>query len=617
MRVFLRLRRPPEPARPRARGIPLYPAPRLLLQWPSRPAAFRENLRALLAPLRVSPKMLEGFTVPLRGGAMQPRSLGASLILHVAAVAVLVNLLPILFGARQPTAAELAARRRQKITWYYFENELPHIAQQKSAGPKPSERGGRRPGPAPRGATAWPSRQVIISNPPHPENARQTIVQPDAPNIRITQDVRLPNLVMWAHQPQRPSLEFLTAPDVRLNLAPRLVLPPNVVRPLPPVDLVKRDLARLKAPQLGVTAIEPPAPDVPNLERRVSDLKMAASKALERAPQIAVTPASTAPVTQASSGQQQGGAAAAPAEPPQPLPLSVGGGNGGVGRLIALGINPAPPGGEINVPAGNRAGSFSIAPPGKTPGTPYGALAGLQGAGVGGPAPAGEGSGQGPLNGPSLGAGGREVAEIRVPGLSISGGIRPPPASLGPVVSGPAPAAAPSPAPAPKVNPGALAALVARASRPQVTLPDFPRGNRRAEQGFLPGKRVYTVYINMPNLSSQRGSWILRFAELADRTPGGDEPELTAPVAVRKVDPPYDPNALREGVQGMVVLYAVIHQDGRVDSVRVVRGLDPRLDEGAVNAFRRWEFQPATRNGSPVDLEALVQIPFSASPKPF
>ena len=62
-------------------------------------------------------------------------------------------------------------------------------------------------------------------------------------------------------------------------------------------------------------------------------------------------------------------------------------------------------------------------------------------------------------------------------------------------------------------------------------------------------------------------------------------------MALRKVDPGYDPGAVREGVEGTVVLYAVIHQDGKVDSVRVVRSLHPRLDENAVQALLRWQFQ--------------------------
>jgi len=34
-------------------------------------------------------------------------------------------------------------------------------------------------------------------------------------------------------------------------------------------------------------------------------------------------------------------------------------------------------------------------------------------------------------------------------------------------------------------------------------------------------KRVYTLQVNMPNLTSVSGSWILNFAELNESAPGG------------------------------------------------------------------------------------------------
>ena len=70
------------------------------------------------------------------------------------------------------------------------------------------------------------------------------------------------------------------------------------------------------------------------------------------------------------------------------------------------------------------------------------------------------------------------------------------------------------------------------------------------------------------------------------------------------------PDAIRDKVEGLVVLHAIIRKDGRVERIEVLRSLDPRLDERAVEALGRWEFQPATRNGAPVDLEAVVHIPF-------
>jgi Gram-negative bacterial TonB protein C-terminal len=36
------------------------------------------------------------------------------------------------------------------------------------------------------------------------------------------------------------------------------------------------------------------------------------------------------------------------------------------------------------------------------------------------------------------------------------------------------------------------------------------------------------------------------------------------------------------------------------------------LDENAKVALTRWHFRPAMKNGMPVDLEAVVQIPFKS-----
>jgi len=54
-----------------------------------------------------------------------------------------------------------------------------------------------------------------------------------------------------------------------------------------------------------------------------------------------------------------------------------------------------------------------------------------------------------------------------------------------------------------------------------------------------------------------------------------------------------------------------LRQGMRGTDVRVLQGLDDRLDENAKKAITRWHFRPATKNGSPIDLEAVVQIPFA------
>jgi TonB family protein len=135
----------------------------------------------------------------------------------------------------------------------------------------------------------------------------------------------------------------------------------------------------------------------------------------------------------------------------------------------------------------------------------------------------------------------------------------------------------------------------------------------KPEQIFA-SKRVYTLNVNMPNLNSATGSWILNFSELrsyadAPRVISGD---LSGPVPLKKIDPKYPPTLISEHVEGEVILYAILRGDGSVDSIQLVRGLDEQLDANAMNALSQWKFRAATRQGSPVDLEAIVHIPFHA-----
>jgi TonB family protein len=128
--------------------------------------------------------------------------------------------------------------------------------------------------------------------------------------------------------------------------------------------------------------------------------------------------------------------------------------------------------------------------------------------------------------------------------------------------------------------------------------PDFP----------FPGRAVYTLAVNMPNVNSYSGSWIIEFAEVkqGDASPG----ELSPPLPRVKVDPVYSRAAIDEKIEGDVVLHAMIRSDGLVDHIKILRRLDARLDESARVALSKWRFHPATKRGVPVDIETIVRIPF-------
>jgi TonB family protein len=71
---------------------------------------------------------------------------------------------------------------------------------------------------------------------------------------------------------------------------------------------------------------------------------------------------------------------------------------------------------------------------------------------------------------------------------------------------------------------------------------------------------------------------------------------------------------MREKVQGIVVFYAVIRDDGVMTQLRLVRGVDERLDLAARDALLKWEFEPARKNGEPVAVESIIRIPFRLDP---
>jgi TonB family protein len=156
---------------------------------------------------------------------------------------------------------------------------------------------------------------------------------------------------------------------------------------------------------------------------------------------------------------------------------------------------------------------------------------------------------------------------------------------------------------------------------PRSTQPSEAAKLTEPERAVFGSRKFYSLSLNMPNLNSAGGSWIIRFAEMKHETGKTGAPQasnaeladLSQPRATRKVDPAYPIQLMRENVAGTVILYAVIRADGSVGNVRVLRGVDARLDQYASAAVAQWKFSPATKNGEPVDVEATFQIPFRPS----
>ena len=100
---------------------------------------------------------------------------------------------------------------------------------------------------------------------------------------------------------------------------------------------------------------------------------------------------------------------------------------------------------------------------------------------------------------------------------------------------------------------------------------------------------------------------------------GVQEPSAGDTLAVSVTDPElrqfvqatYPERELRDGVEGVVLLELLVSETGSVDSVVVLEGLTPDLDQAAVEAASGFEFVPARVDGTPVPVYAQFAYRFS------
>jgi TonB family protein len=79
-----------------------------------------------------------------------------------------------------------------------------------------------------------------------------------------------------------------------------------------------------------------------------------------------------------------------------------------------------------------------------------------------------------------------------------------------------------------------------------------------------------------------------------------------------QVRPDYPADLQQAGVQGVVIIQAVISKQGDVLTTKVVStAVDPRLVQLALDAFKQWKYQAATLNGEPIEVLTTVNIDFT------
>ncbi len=561
------------------------PEVRFLVQLEPWGRQFLRNIRDLFSSpgeVEISSAPAEFWTDVFVASGLPWWKFGQSTIYHITVIALLwgaVQLWP------QPRILNQPVLTKDEVISYSPSEYLP-----------PLDTGDRQIQQQEKGEPEY-APQPIISVPPEADNRTQTIVTP--PDIKLNHDVPLPNVVSWTQMPGPAPLAARAVAEMNLPASPISLVapPPDVARAMqhqgpslqqtvvaPPPALQELNTRGLQSPQ-GAVVAPPPNVDV-TAARKFGDINIGHSDVIVPSPWLPMTEQRAVPRGVPALGE--GGAVV----PPPPAVAGTRTSSRG-GQLIALSIHPAVINAPVDPPAGNRRGTFSATPQGKhgAPGTPDIT-----------PGTDHDGSGRGSGHSASgLPAGLHVEAGPAAQSSSVTG-------------QGGADGTGSGSSQAEKGND----ALVANATPPRVSSasPSRPATEASAsgatdlDKKVFGNRKFYSMTLNMPNLNSSGGSWVIRFAELSNSRDKGD---LAAPIALQKVDPAYPLELMRRNVQGTVTLYAIIRSDGSVGDVRVLQGVDDRLDAYARAALTHWRFQPATKNGNAVDLEAVVAIPFRVS----
>ena len=79
---------------------------------------------------------------------------------------------------------------------------------------------------------------------------------------------------------------------------------------------------------------------------------------------------------------------------------------------------------------------------------------------------------------------------------------------------------------------------------------------------------------------------------------------------IHKVAPEYPVEAKKSGVQGKVVLGAIIDKEGSVANLKVDSG-PKELRQSSIDAVRQWKYKPYLRNGQPVEVRTKINIVYT------
>ena len=497
---------------------------------------------------------------------------------------------------------------------------------------------------------AYPGKQAILSDPPHPDNAFQTVQRPMLVHPEpIKQLVPLPNIIQMGETRLPSDVVAPKAAIPHLKEAPKAI---RVKQDLSthrdakfqvPVNDAPQLLAKAEMPKLP--AAELPLPEAPKVEpqpkkeeesREVEKpspkpIKVTAEKRAEQS-QREVSPPSTAqiarmemhgkakapmlslspmplpngPNTKIPEGEARGRFAIAPGGTLNPNSLTPGKMNVPLSSPPGMGsdkIAAANAASDSNASSGNGAGhaesggggtgavktgtGSASASAGTGTANTSGEGAGGTGNGKGrGTAGNGAGAGSGRGNGSGSGAGSGSGSGS-FPGITIQGG---------------------EDADASNTNPPKFT-IEQQSPYAMTVVSTAKSGGGLEDFGIFHDVRIFTVYIPMKRSEEEEDpTWTLQYA-LQDESADNGVGQVLAPMPATRVWPEISAALMQKYAKRQVVISAVVDKEGKVSEVAVRRTPDPRLSNPIARAFSKWVFHPAEMNNQPVSVKVLIGIP--------
>ena len=158
-----------------------------------------------------------------------------------------------------------------------------------------------------------------------------------------------------------------------------------------------------------------------------------------------------------------------------------------------------------------------------------------------------------------------------------------------------------------------------------ITVLSASSGGGLPNLGVFSSEQVYTAFLDMRDDRSDRApSWTVEYALLqpipsqvngASKRGRGEQGDVL-PFPAIKEQPAMPAELVRRYPRQLVIVYAIINIEGKIEQMVVKDSPDARLNEPVLKALGKWVFRPAQRDGEIVPAKVLLGIPVWAPPVP-